>query len=89
MPSLDDIEGDAVTDSDGGLSPHGEGLALLEVFVLALKFFSELLFHFEVSFVCSKGIAIIILLLSFSVIFFLLDDKAGTRLIGLRYFLTC
>lgn len=89
MTSLDDVEGDAVTDSDGGLSPHGEGLALLKVFVLALKFFSELLLHFEVSLVCSKGIAIIILLLSFSVIFFLLDDKAGTRLIGLRYFLTC
>ena len=91
VPALNNVKGYAFTDLEEGsvwlfqgkwlaLSDRVDGLAIL-------KLFGGFFLHFEISFVGSERVSIY-RLIPFLRPFFLCKS-IGTRLMGLRYFLTC
>jgi hypothetical protein len=91
VSSFDNIEGDALADlkdrATGLLEGHWLALAYGVEGVTFLKLLGELLLHFEVAFVGRERVAVG-LILGLSGSLFLCEGR-GTRLMGLRYFLTC
>ena len=92
VPSFDNVKSDTITYFKEGTVRFFEGdrFAFPDWVngVCVLKFFCSLFLHLQISFISGKRVSINRLISNLLWSFFL-SKKVNTRLIGLRYFLTC
>lgn len=87
MATFDDLEGDAISNFDGGGDLFGgEGFILIHGKVFLLNLFAKLVLDLQILLISCQRISILNKILGLLLALLLLNNKTATREIGSRYF---